>query len=120
MARWLVLGWLVAALGSGASAWAEEPVRHSGNVHSFTPAEGVLVIEARGPNGVEETVWAEVRDADVVRLRRDPGRPWRWREQPTSVHWLSAGTYVTVIGREGRWGIIRARRVEVPALDSEP
>jgi hypothetical protein len=111
----MVLGALVLAL-SGGVACADE-VRHSGTVHSFTPADGVLVIEAVGVDGEEETVWADIRNADIVRLSRDPRRPWQWRERPTRAHWLSIGTYVTVIGREGRSGIVRASRVEVPQPD---
>lgn len=116
MAPWLLLGSVVLALSGGVAAWADE-VRHSGHVHSFTPREGVLVIEALGVGGAEETVWADVRAAEVVRLSRDPGRPWEWWERRTSVYRLPAGTYVTVIGREGRWGILRASRVEVPEPD---
>lgn len=117
MAPWLVLGSVVLALSGGGAAWADDEVRHSGNVHSFTPREGVLVIDAMGVDGAEETVWADVRYAEVVRLSRDPGRPWEWRERRTSVYRLPAGTYVTVIGLEGRWGVLRASRVEVPEPD---
>jgi hypothetical protein len=70
-----------------------------------------------GPDGVEETVWADVRDAAIVRLSRDPRRPWEWRERSTRAHRLPSGTYVTVIGREGTSGIVRASRVEVPQPD---
>ncbi|MEX2223152.1 MAG: hypothetical protein WEG40_15275 [Candidatus Rokuibacteriota bacterium] len=117
MASWLVLGSVVLALSGAGAAWSDDEVRHSGNVHSFTPREGVLVIEARGVDGAEETVWVDVRYAEVVRLSRDPGRPWEWRERRTRVHRLPAGTYVTVIGLEGRWGVLRASRVEVPEPD---
>jgi len=116
MFAWIVLGALVLGVSGGGAAWADE-VRHSGNVHSFTPAEGVLVIEAMGVDGTEEAVWADIRDAAIVRLSRDPRRPWEWRERRTSVHRLSSGTYVTVIGRESRSGIVRASRVEVPEPD---
>ncbi|HEX9749338.1 MAG TPA: hypothetical protein VGB86_13115 [Methylomirabilota bacterium] len=116
MLAWIVLGSLVFGLSGSGPAWADD-VRHSGNVHSFTPAEGVLVIEAIGADGAEETVWADVRDAEIVRLARHPRRPWEWREQRTGAHWLSSGTYVTVIGRERRSGIVRASRVEVPEPD---
>lgn len=117
---WLVLGSLIAALSGSARAWATDEVRHSGSVHSFAPAEGVLVIDAVGVDGEEETVWADVRGADVVRLSRHPRRPWEWRERRTAVYRLPAGTHVTVIGLEGRWGILRASRVEVPDLDTAP
>lgn len=116
MVAWIVRGSLVFGLLGGGAAWADD-VRHSGNVHSFAPAEGVLVIEALGVDGAEETMWVDVRGAQVVRLSRDPRRPWRWRERPISVHQLPSGTYVTVIGREGRSGIVRASRVEVPEPD---
>ncbi|HEY7436992.1 MAG TPA: hypothetical protein VIE41_17760 [Methylomirabilota bacterium] len=115
MHSWIVLGSLGLVLAGG-GAWADE-VRRSGTVHSFTPADGVLVIEAMGPDGVEETVWADVRDAAIVRLSRDPRRPWEWRERSTRAHRLPSGTYVTVIGREGTSGIVRASRVEVPQPD---
>jgi hypothetical protein len=100
----IVMGALVAALLGAGAACADE-VRHSGNVHSFTPADGVLVIEA------------DVRHAVIVRLSRDRRRPWEWREEPTRAYWLSIGTYVTVIGLEDRSGIVRASRVEVPEPD---
>lgn len=116
MLAWLVLASSIASL-SGSVAWAAEEVRHSGTVHSFTPSDGVLLIDARGVDGAEEIVWADVRAADVVRLSRHPRRPWEWRERQTAVHWLSVGTYITVIGREDRVGILRVRRVEVPRLD---
>lgn len=116
MVAWIVRGSLVLGLLGGGAAWAED-VRHSGNVHSFTPAEGVLVIETIGVDGAEETVWVDIRGAEIVRLSRDPRRPWRWRERHISVHRLASGTYVTVIGREGRSGIVRADRVEVPETD---
>lgn len=116
MLAWLVLASSIASL-SGSLAWAGDEVRHSGTVHSFTPSDGVLLIDARGVDGVEEMVWADVRAADVVRLSRHPRRPWEWRERQTAVHWLPVGTYITVIGREGRSGILRVRRVEVPKLD---
>jgi len=118
MFAWIVLGPLVLtlSLSGGGAAWGDE-VRHSGNVQSFTPAEGVLVLEARGVDGAEETVWADVRHAEIVRLSRDPRRPWEWRERRTGAHWLPVGTYVTVIGLEGRSGIVRASRVEVPEPD---
>jgi hypothetical protein len=116
MVPWVVLGSLLLGFSGGGVAWADD-VRHSGNVHSFTPAEGVLVLETMGADGAEETVWADVRHAKIVRLSRDPRRPWEWRERRTSAYWLSSGTYVTVIGREGRSGIVRASRVEVPEPD---
>lgn len=116
MLAWLVLASLIASV-SGSVAWAADEVRHSGTVHSFTPSDGVLLIDARGVDGVEEMVWADVRAADVVRLSRHPRRPWEWRERQTTVHWLPVGTYITVIGREGHSGILRASRVEVPELD---
>lgn len=112
----IVMGALVAALLGAGAACADE-VRHSGNVHSFTPADGVLVIEVMGTDGAEETVWADVRHAVIVRLSRDRRRPWEWREEPTRAYWLSIGTYVTVIGLEDRSGIVRASRVEVPEPD---
>jgi hypothetical protein len=116
MLAWIVLGSLALGLSGGGAAWADD-VRHSGNIHSFAPAAGVLVLETIGVDGAEETVWADVRDARIVRLSRDPRRPWEWREQRTSAHWLPSGTYVTVNGREGRSGIVRASRVEVPEPD---
>lgn len=118
MLAWLVFGSLIAALSGSVPAWAADEVRHSGSVHSFAPAEGVLVIDVMGVDGAEETVWVDVRGADVVRLFRHPRRPWEWRERRTSVYRLPAGTHVTVIGLEGRWGILRASRVEVPELDA--
>lgn len=51
-----------------------------------------------GTDGLEETIWVDVR-------------------RPTTVYRLPTGTHVTVIGREGRWGVLRASRVEVPELD---
>jgi hypothetical protein len=120
MGSWVVLGSLLLGLASGGVAWADD-VRHSGNVHSFAPADGVLVLETMGIDGAEETVWADVRGARIVRLSRDPRRPWEWRERPTRAHQLPSGTYVTVIGREGRSGIVRASRIEVPEPDgSQP
>lgn len=115
---WLALGSLIVTLFGSMPAWAGDEIRHSGNVHSFTPSEGVLVINAMGLNGEEETVWVDVRGAEVVRLSRHPRRPWQWRERRTSVYRLPAGTYITVIGLEDRAGTLRASRVEVPDLDA--
>ena len=70
-----------------------------------------------GTDGAEETLWVDVRAADIVRLSRHPRRPWEWRERPTSVYWLPVGTHVTVVGRERPSGILRAIRIEVPELD---
>lgn len=113
---WLVFVSLIAVSGEIPPVWAGD-ARHSGSVHSFAPSEGVLVIDTVGTDGAEETVWVDVRAADIVRLSRHPRRPWEWRERPTSVHWLTVGTRVTVVGREGRSGILRAVRIEVPELD---
>ena len=100
-----------------ASASAEKPSRHAGRVHSLAPAQGVLVIEEMGADGVTALVEVAVRNAQVVRIWRDRAQPWVWRERPVRLHYLAAGTFVVVIGREDRDGAIAASRVEVPEVD---
>ena len=119
MKHWLALGILAVVVSAAAPAWAGDLVRISGHMHSITPSDGVLVIACFGADGVEEMVWVHVRDAKVVRLWRDKERPWEWRERSTSIYRLPTNTYVTVIGREGLWGIIRANRIDVPEIDSD-
>jgi len=82
------------------------------------PAEEILVIKEFGARG-EELVEVDIQDAEVVRLWRDPDRPWRWRERPIRAQRLSVGTFVVVIGRAHASGIIDADRIEVPKAESD-
>jgi hypothetical protein len=90
--------------------------RHAGRIHSLAPAEGVLVIEEVVSDGATEFVHVRVRDAEVVRVWRDRADPWQWRERPTWLYRLPAGTFVVIIGRQEASGAITARRIEVPEV----
>lgn len=116
---WLALGILALVMSGAAPLSAGNSVRISGQTHSIAPSDDVLLISVPGTHGSEEMVWINVRNAKVVRLWRDPARRWEWLERTTSLYWLPTNTFVTVFGREGPWGIIRASRIEVPELDSE-
>jgi len=93
--------------------------RHAGHIHSLKPADGVLVIEEIGSNGRNEMVSVRIGDAKVVRVWRDPDRPWGWRERRVRLHEFPAGTFVVVIGREDPWGRLHADRVEIPEIGSD-
>ena len=116
---WLALGVLTLLALGAAPVLAGNSVRVSGQTHSLAPSEDVLVLSVLGANGLEEMVWVHVRNAKVVRLWRDQDRHWKWRERPTNLYWLPINTFVTVIGRAGPSGIIRASRIEVPDMDSD-
>ena len=116
---WLAVGILTLLALGAAPVLAGNSVRVSGQTHSLVPSDDVLVLSVLKANGLEEMVSVHVRNATVVRLWRDQDRHWEWRERPTSLHWLPINTFVTVIGREGPSGIIRASRIEVPDLDSD-
>ena len=72
---------LVTLVAAGVDAGG--PKRYAGRLHSLSPAQGVLVIEESGKNGRTELVEIQIRRAKVVRIRREPTRPWEWRERPT-------------------------------------
>ena len=93
--------------------------RHAGHIHSLKPVDGVLVIEEIGSNGRIEMVSVQISDAEVVRVWRDPHRPWTWRERRVRLHEFPAGTFVVVIGREDPWGRLHADRVEIPEIESD-
>jgi len=67
----------------------------------------------------EQLVEAQIGDAKLVRVWRDPARPWRWRERPIGLYELLSAPFVVVIGRQDRYGRIIATRVEVPVIPSE-
>jgi hypothetical protein len=95
------------------------PARHAGTLHSLSPAQGVLVIEERGEHGRTELVEIQIRRAKVVRIWRDPTRPWEWRERPTLLHRWAAGTFIVVIGQADNAGVVDAERVEIPAIERD-
>lgn len=107
---------LVMVTSIAAGVDASGPERHAGKLHSLSPADGVLVIEECGAKGQTELVEIQIRGATVVRIWRDPSRPWEWLERPTTLpHW-AAGTFVVVIGRPDPLGVVHAHRIEIPAL----
>jgi len=108
-----IVTWAAAPVSAGSS------VRISGQTHSISPSDDVLVIAVPGTHGSEEMVWVDARHATVVSLRRGPDRAWEWRERPANLYRLPINTFVTVIGRRGIRGIIHASRIEVPELDSD-
>lgn len=110
---------LVLTMAIAAGVEADDPERHSGILHSLSPAHGLLVIEETGANGQTQLVETQIRGAAVVRISRDPAHPWEGREQPTQLHRWAAGTFVVVIGRSDRSGLVNAQRVEIPAIERE-
>lgn len=56
-------------------------------------------------------VLALASDADVVRLARDPDRPWEWRKTPTRLRRLPVGTFVVIIGRKRAPRVLEAERI---------
>jgi hypothetical protein len=119
--RALALVLLVAFSGqapaTNALAQFESAARHTGRIHSLLPAEGVLVIEAVGPGGQTTLLEVGIRQAQVVRVRRDPGDPWRFQERPTRVHRWPAGTFLVIEGWSAGPGVIAAERIEIVELD---
>lgn len=93
--------------------------RHAGYIHSLKPVDGVLMIEEVGSNGRIEMVSVQISDAEVVRVWRDPNRPWTWRERRVRLHEFPAGTFVVVIGQKDLWGRLEADRVEIPDIESD-
>jgi hypothetical protein len=80
------------------------------------PHQGVLLIEEHGAGGVVRVVRVGIRNAEVVRVSRDPTRPWEWRERPERVAGLPVGTFVVVIGTHAAPNAVdvAADRIEVP------
>jgi hypothetical protein len=95
------------------------PKRYSGRLHSLSPAKGLLVIEESAKDGRTEVVEIQIRRANVVRIQRDPTRPWEWRERPTALHRWAAGTFIVVIGRPDNMGVVDAERIEIPAVERD-
>lgn len=108
------LGVFTLTMACGLPVVAGDALRHTGRLVSLSPAEGVVFIEEVRPGGDSALIEIEVREAKVVRLWRDPAKPWRWRERPTRVHRWPVGTFVVVIGRAGPDGVVDARRIEIP------
>lgn len=107
---------LVSLLFVGVVEAAPQLARHAGRVHSLIPHARVLIIEEWGAGGAERVIEVHVRDAEVVKVGRDPKRPWEWRERPTRLRRLPVGTFVVVIGRQVAPGVVEADRVEVPSM----
>lgn len=84
--------------------------------HGMVPADGKLVTEDVGANGMTALVEVQIRDAMAVRVARDPDHSWLWRERPLRLYRLPAGTLVVIIGQEDASGVINASRVEVPEI----
>lgn len=114
MIRILLLAGAVLALASDADG-ARPFVYHSGRVHSMIPYQRLLVVEELGARGTARLLLVHVGDADVVRLARDPDRPWEWRKTPTRLRRLPVGTFVVIIGRKRAPRVLEAERIEVPA-----
>ena len=53
-----------------------ELARHTGNIQSVRPSDGMLIIEELGTGGVPEVLEVGTRKATVVRIWRDSGDPW--------------------------------------------
>lgn len=102
-----------------ASAAGDRVARHAGHIQSVRPSDGTLVIEELGANGVAELLEVGMHGAEVVRVWRDPTKPWEWRERPTSIYRWPVGTFVVVIGSTTGSGAVEARRIEIPWVTSE-
>jgi hypothetical protein len=107
------------ALASSAFGLESRLDRHAGRVHSFVPDQSVLFLEEAGAGGTVETITIDLRNAQIVRVRRDPADPWTWIEEPVHPGRLSVGTWVIVIGKTTESGVIQAARVEVPKIEGE-
>lgn len=118
MRRGLIVVVLVTFL-TGEPAAAEQETRHAGRIHSMDPAQAAVVLLELGAHGLEQLVEAQIGDAKLVRVWRDPARPWRWRERPIGLYELLSAPFVVLIGRQDRYGRIIAARVEVPVIPSE-
>lgn len=117
MNRLAGVGTVLVMMSIGAPAEAGGIGRYTGRVQSFRPADGVLVVEEFGARGRSELVEVQTRGAEVVRVWRDRAQPWRWRDRPTRLYRWPAGTFLVVIGRVDRHGVIRASRIEIPKPD---
>lgn len=107
----------ILVLALSVSAVVAQPARHAGLVQSFVPSAGLMLVEEVGAGGAYAIIEVDVRDADVVRLWRDPNDPWGWKERPARIHRLPVGTFVVVVGHPQTNGVVDALRVEVPELD---
>lgn len=117
MSRFRVVVTLLALVSVSGSAHAGGLERHAGRLLNLSPAHGMLLIEESGVHGRTEFVEIDIRDAEVVRIWRNPVRPWEWRERPTTAHRWSVGTFVVVIGRLRPSGVVDADRIEFPDVD---
>jgi hypothetical protein len=117
MNRLAGVGIVLVMMSIGAPAEAGGIGRYTGRVQSFRPADGVLVVEEFGARGRSELVEVQTQGAEVVRVWRDRAQPWRWRDRPTRLYRWPAGTFLVVIGRVDRHGVIRASRIEIPKPD---
>lgn len=113
------VGILLMVFFSGLPAWADGLARYAGHVHSMVPADGKLVIEEVGANGMTALVEVQIRGATAVRVGRDPDHPWLWWERPVRLYRLPARTFVIIIGHEDGSGVINANRIEVPEIKFE-
>lgn len=119
MNRLAGVGIVLVMMSIGAPVEAGDLGRYTGRLQSFRPADGVLVVEKVGASGESDLIEVQTRGAEVARVWRDPAKPWQWRERPTRVYRWPAGTFVVVIGRADRHGVIQASRIEIPKPDSD-
>lgn len=91
-------------------------VRHAGLLQSVNPRDTTLVIEEMGPHGSINLVEISFRNADIVRVSRDPLDARHWHERRTSIYRWPIGTFVVITGKRDSSGAIDARRVEVPKV----
>ena len=69
-----------------------------------------------GPHGRINLVEISFRNADIVRVSRDPLDAGHWRERRTSIYRWPIGTFVVISGKRDSSGAIEARRVEIPKV----
>jgi hypothetical protein len=111
----------VATASSGpqeSSPGREEPARRAGYIESVNPAERTLVLKEVG-GGRPGRLHVRMRNAEIVRVWRDPADPQEWRERATTIYQWPVGTLVVVVGRPTSAGPVEASRIEIPKITTE-
>lgn len=118
-AVYLAVGMLLLLSGIHVAARAEAMGRHAGYIQSLRPSDRTLLIDKLGGGGAARRLEVRIRNAEVVRVWRDPANPWVRRERGTTIYQWPVGTFVVVIGHATPSGAFEATRIEIPKISSE-